>query len=108
MYHDGNNPRQNTDWQQDAECFDIPTEIFYPEGVLPASNYEVKTPLAICRDCPVIKQCAKYVLDSRTSYYPIKHGIWAGVRFPDGSGWREGANERRAKAYAKLEAVVAN
>jgi len=51
-----------------AECKGMPTEIFYPEDDEPDDNAR-----AICRRCPVIKECREYAL-----LYE-REGFWGGL-----------------------------
>ena len=72
-------PGPNTDfwdWQLDAMCRDMDSNIFYhPDGERGTSRERrVATAKAICASCPVLTQCREHALTVREPY-----GIWGGM-----------------------------
>lgn len=55
------------DWYDDANCRDLPPEIFFPEAKdwAPARR--------VCEGCPVREECLEFALSNDE-----KHGIWGG------------------------------
>lgn len=56
-------------WVRDARCAGAPREIFFPER-----GESTRAALALCRECPVRKECLEYALAA-----PERFGIWGGV-----------------------------
>lgn len=56
-------------------------DIWFPTGNRESNNTQLA--ISICVQCPIRVACAKAVLKSLGSQYPIKSGIWAGVRLAD-------------------------
>ena len=59
-----------THWRDDAACIGH-GDIFYPGERDFAAVREAK---AMCRECPVIRQCLQHALDAGEV-----HGIWGGA-----------------------------
>ena len=59
----------NTDWQEQARCAEIGTDLWFPELGDPG-----RAAKAICAECPVAAQCLQYAIDNG-----ISDGIWGGV-----------------------------
>lgn len=56
------------DWMKQAECKGMPIDIFYVEEDEPTDDAK-----AICRRCPVIKDCREYALLHE------REGFWGGL-----------------------------
>jgi len=68
------------EWQQDAACRDLPTEMFFhPDGERgPNRRNRVNAAKAVCATCPVIQACRKQALQLHEPY-----GIWGGMSEED-------------------------
>lgn len=63
------------EWMMDADCQNLPTEIFFPQpGRLGAAN--AKKALKVCRSCPVREACLAYAMSFPDRSLP---GIWGGT-----------------------------
>lgn len=64
------------DWQLRAACRHVDNELFFhPEGERgPARNRREARAKAICRCCPVVRQCRAHALTAREPY-----GVWGGL-----------------------------
>ncbi len=60
---------RNLDWQADAACRTIDTDLFFP-----ASEAEAAPALAICATCPVRQECLEWALATRQH-----DGVWGGT-----------------------------
>lgn len=56
------------DWRTQAACRGLPTELFFPADGDDAGAERAK---AVCRDCPVRRQCVAYALPD-----PNLYGVW--------------------------------
>ena len=68
-------PADNWDWHMQAACRGMDSEMFFHSardhpGVRRSRGKAAK---AICRTCPVVRQCLDYALRTREPY-----GIWGG------------------------------
>lgn len=63
------NPPTFHAWMSDAACAEYPGDIWFADK---GDNHAAARAIAICRDCPVINQCA-------TAGANELHGIWAGL-----------------------------
>lgn len=68
--------RRNQAWREDAACRDADTDLFFPNAVGIKGANQKKQAMAICRTCPVIRQCKEAALANFEN-----HGIWAGEDF---------------------------
>jgi WhiB family redox-sensing transcriptional regulator len=68
------------EWQQDAACRDLPTEMFFhPDGERgPRRKNRENAAKAVCATCPVIQACRKQALSLHEPY-----GIWGGLSEDD-------------------------
>jgi len=68
------------EWQQDAACRDLPTEMFFhPDGERgPRRKNRENAAKAVCASCPVIQACRKQALSLQEPY-----GIWGGLSEDD-------------------------
>ena len=63
-----------TDWRDQALCRDEDPELFFPIGVAGSSLQQINWAKAVCRQCPVSRQCLALALDSGQGV-----GIWGGL-----------------------------
>ena len=70
----------NWDWQLFAACRGMDVDIFYhPWGERSRRRVDrIDRAKKICRQCPVILECAKYALEAREPY-----GVWGGLSEDD-------------------------
>lgn len=72
----------NLDWQKDAKCQDVDTELFFPiQGESAGQKERAKR---WCSDCPVRPECLEYALtvptlDLNEGSAHWVHGIWGGT-----------------------------
>ena len=71
---------QDWDWQQDAACRDLPTEMFFhPDGERgPRRRNRENAAKAVCASCPVMMACREQALALQEPY-----GIWGGLSEDD-------------------------
>lgn len=86
------------EWQDDALCAEIGTEMFFPE-----KGGSTKDAKKVCADCPVAQQCLNYALQNDERF-----GIWGGLsererRKLHAVSTRSRANDRR-EAVKRLHA----
>ena len=62
-------------WQDNAECKDLPLEMFYYDHNERGAerSYRERTALAVCKGCPVTKQCLQDAID-RNDQHSIQGG----------------------------------
>jgi WhiB family redox-sensing transcriptional regulator len=75
-------------WADDAACVGRDPTLFFPER-----GEDTRAAKAVCRDCPVRKECLDYALEHRIIY-----GIWGGLAERE----RRRIRTQRAKA-ARME-----
>lgn len=49
-----------TDWQRDAACRDLDTDVFFP-----TSDADAEAARAICATCPVATECLEWAIETR-------------------------------------------
>ncbi|WP_218719542.1 MULTISPECIES: WhiB family transcriptional regulator [Nocardia] len=74
------------EWIKKANCRSVPPEMFFPS--LQTRKLTIARTRGVCLHCPVIKECARFVLDEK-----IKCGIYAGVLIGYGADPRPAAIE---------------
>lgn len=64
------------EWQLQGACRDLDTALFFhPEGERgPRREAREAAAKAICRQCPVMRECARHALSTREPY-----GVWGGM-----------------------------
>lgn len=62
------------DWRQYAACRDEDTDLFFPVGTGGPAVGQAEEAKAVCRDCPVARQCLSWALETKQRY-----GIWGGL-----------------------------
>lgn len=65
-------PRE--DWQAEAACIDVPTEVFFPEDSSPWASEAAK---AVCHTCPVRSDCLDFAIAHSGTFG--RHGVWGGL-----------------------------
>ena len=63
------------DWMVDADCQDLPTEMFFPQPGRKGAA-DAKVAVAICKACPVRETCLAYAMSFPDRSLP---GIWGGT-----------------------------
>ena len=61
-------------WRTDAACIDVDPVFFFD---LPPGRGGAMTAKAICRQCPVRRQCLDTAL--QFEHRSIRHGVWGGL-----------------------------
>ncbi|MFF0305583.1 WhiB family transcriptional regulator [Streptomyces sp. NPDC004562] len=61
-------------WLEDAGCRGLDTELFFPAGPKGPGRRQADEAKAVCRMCPVRRQCASWALATAQQY-----GIWGGM-----------------------------
>ena len=74
-------------WDIEAGCQSIDPEVFFPDR--PSDHAAAAK--AICRGCPVRKQCLEFALDAR-----LDHGVWGGLTEVERRSLRR-SRQRRAR-----------
>lgn len=77
------------DWRDVAACRDEDPELFFPSGDAPPAQLQAEQAKAVCRNCPVIKNCALFARRLN-----LTEGVWGGQtaaeRKADGKPCRAG------------------
>jgi len=88
-----NTIRRTEAWEIEGECFNMDGDWFFPTGTVPPPPP------------PQNPQCAQYVIDAIPTAYPIRAGIWAGIRITDTHSTMS-RSESHQKAYRALAAIA--
>ena len=64
------------DWRSRGMCRNVDPELFFPVGRGEQARLQTREAKAVCRGCPVLVQCAEWVL---TTGADQDNGIWAGM-----------------------------
>lgn len=72
---------RNYDWRDDAACRQEPPELFFPVGKSGLSMVQEEQAKAVCRRCPVARDCLDWAL--QTGQYT---GVWGGLSEADRRG----------------------
>lgn len=80
-------------------------DMWFPTGTVSLQDGDAATAIEECTFCPVRKQCAKEVIDSLSTAYPHRSGIWAGVRIVTGHSTIKPAQALH-NAYNALRAIA--
>lgn len=62
------------DWRSDGACREEEPDLFFPVGNTGAAVRQIEEAKAVCRRCPVQRQCADWALATRQP-----HGVWGGI-----------------------------
>ncbi|GAA2097692.1 hypothetical protein GCM10009759_28030 [Kitasatospora saccharophila] len=74
-------PDRGSDWRQRAACTREDPELFFPVGNSGAALRQTERAKAVCRGCPVTRQCLRWALENKQ-----ETGVWGAT----------GEEERRA------------
>jgi WhiB family redox-sensing transcriptional regulator len=74
-------------WWKHAACAGTDAELFFPVGDGPAVGPQVEAAKAVCRDCPVRRDCLEYALSTNVT------GVWG--------GYAEGERRRIREIWAR-------
>jgi hypothetical protein len=55
-------------WRDKAACLDEDPELFFPSGTTGRALQQIEEAKAVCRRCPVIKQCLQWALETNEQY----------------------------------------
>ena len=83
------------EWIELARCLGVDPELFFPVGTTGPAIRQAERAKAVCRECPVIRQCLSWALDSCQDA-----GVWGGL---DEEQRREIRRARRRAAAATRE-----
>ena len=61
-------------WRDEAACRDLDANLFFPAGETGPAAIQIEQAKAICRGCPVQRQCLDFALATHQDY-----GIWGGL-----------------------------
>ena len=100
-----NTIRRTEAWEIEGECFNMDGDWFFPTGTVPPTHPETRAAISACNRCPGRRQCAQYVIDAIPTAYPIRAGIWAGIRITDTHSTMS-RSESHQKAYRALAAIA--
>lgn len=68
------------DWQLDARCNGVPTDLFFPSMGTSSNAIELKMIFKMCGDCPVREQCLEAALAMEGDCgRNMRHGLWGGT-----------------------------
>ncbi len=87
------------EWIDRARCLGVDPELFFPVGTAGPAVEQADRAKALCRECPVIRQCLSWALDSCQDA-----GVWGGL---DEEERREIRRARRRAAAASRERELA-
>jgi WhiB family redox-sensing transcriptional regulator len=80
------------DWRHNAVCRDEDPELFFPIGNTGPALLQIEEAKAVCRRCPVTKQCLQWALESVTA-----DGVWGGLSEDERRAMKRRAARRRAR-----------
>lgn len=63
-----------TDWRHKSACLDQDPELFFPVGETGPSVIQAEKAKAVCRRCPVLKECLQWALTQGEH-----DGVWGGL-----------------------------
>lgn len=66
------------DWRHEAACCNEPTDLFFPVGSTGPALLQIREAKAVCRRCPVVRECGEWALETRQG-----HGVWGGMSEAD-------------------------
>ncbi|MGH8899311.1 MAG: WhiB family transcriptional regulator [Egibacteraceae bacterium] len=62
-----------TSWRHKAACRGLDPETFFPVGTTGPALDQVARAKAVCADCPVVRECLDWALETRQH-----DGVWGG------------------------------
>ncbi|SFD74615.1 WhiB family transcriptional regulator [Streptomyces aidingensis] len=86
----------SNDWRHLAACAaEADPELFFPIGDAGPALLQIEEAKAVCRRCPVQKQCLAWALETRQ-----EHGVWGGLSEDERRKAARRAARRRTKTAA--------
>ncbi len=82
-------------WIERARCRDEDPDLFFPTGTTGPAMEQTERAKALCRSCPVVRECLAWALDTCQDA-----GVWGGL---DEEERREIRRARRRAAAAARE-----
>jgi WhiB family redox-sensing transcriptional regulator len=79
----------DNDWMRRAACLDHEPEVFFPPG--PSAYAHIAQARAVCRDCPVVRDCLRVALAD-----PTLVGVWGGTSEVERAELRRRRDQRSA------------
>jgi WhiB family redox-sensing transcriptional regulator len=61
-------------WREFAACLSAEPELFFPAVSADLDDRQVERAKAVCKVCPVRRECLQFALATRQSY-----GVWGGM-----------------------------
>jgi WhiB family redox-sensing transcriptional regulator len=61
-------------WRKFAACLSAEPELFFPAASAGLDDRQVERAKAVCKVCPVRRECLQFALATRQS-----HGVWGGM-----------------------------
>lgn len=77
-------------WQQRAACRTEDPELFFASGTTAQALLQVEAAKAVCRRCPVMKQCLQWAVDRN------EQGVWGG----------QSEDDRKGRTSSRQEPVI--
>ena len=62
------------DWRDRATCRGEDPDLFFPVGSTGPALAQIERAKAVCRRCPVVRECLRWVMANGPNY-----GIWGGL-----------------------------
>lgn len=89
------------EWRQNAACLDEDPELFFPDGTTGAAFDQIQRAKAVCRRCPVVRECLQWALDHNQDA-----GVWGGLNEEERRNIRRlhRPQSRGAQAKARVSA----
>lgn len=86
------------DWRARGLCLTEDPDLFFPIGGVGSGPAAIQTDdaKAVCRRCPVIRQCLAWAVDAG----PVE-GIWGGTTEAERRALRQGADSAVARVHAR-------
>ncbi|MEV4872853.1 WhiB family transcriptional regulator [Streptomyces syringium] len=87
------------DWRHNAVCREEDPDLFFPVGNTGPSLLQIEEAKAVCRRCPVRKQCLQWALESGQDA-----GVWGGLSEDERRSLKRRAARERARNAARATA----
>ncbi|WP_370424318.1 WhiB family transcriptional regulator (plasmid) [Streptomyces sp. QH1-20] len=80
------------DWRHNAVCREEDPDLFFPVGNTGPALLQIEEAKAVCRRCPVMKQCLQWALGSGQDF-----GVWGGLSEDERRSLKRRAARNRAR-----------
>ncbi len=87
-------------WLDGARCIEEDPELFFPVGTTGPAVEQVERAIAVCAECPVIRECLEWALDTAQDA-----GVWGGLDEEERRNIRRRRRREAAAAASELAAV---